>query len=174
MSFDLNRPIRGRAWKFGDSVDSDAINPYYLFQTMEELKQHTLEAFRPEFPNEVRPGDIIVAGRNFGCGSHRPGHVLREVGIAAIVAESAARLFLRNNIALPLPIFIVPGVTDLVEDHGTLEIDYAAGLVRNAATGATLGLRKYPPMIEEIYACGGLPRLARRRYLAETAPAADG
>ncbi len=88
MSFDLNRRIRGRVWKFGDSIDTDAINPYYRYPTMEELKQHTMEAYRPEFPKEVKPGDIIVAGRNFGCGSRRPGIVLREVGIAAIVAES--------------------------------------------------------------------------------------
>ncbi|KGF66943.1 hypothetical protein LL06_25230 [Hoeflea sp. BAL378] len=168
MNYDLNTPIRGRIWKFGDSVDSDSINPYYLFPTMEELKLHTLEAFRPEFPREVERGDIIVAGRNFGCGSHRPGLVLREVGVAAIVVESAARLFLRNNIALPLPIFIVPGVTALIEDHQTMEIDYAAGIVRNAATGEILPLRKYPAMIEDIFLSGGLPSLARQRYLRET------
>src|SRR4051812_14312809 len=99
MSVDLNRVIRGRVWKFGDSVDTDSINPYYLYPTMEELKKHTLESYRPEFPKEVKAGDILIAGRNFGCGSSRPGLVLREVGIAAIVVESASRLFLRNNIA---------------------------------------------------------------------------
>lgn len=173
MRFDLYAPIRGKVWKFGDSVDSDAINPYYLFTTMEDLKAHTMEAFRPEFPKEVKPGDIIVAGRNFGCGSHRPGHVLREVGVAAIVAESVSRLFLRNNIALPLPIFIVPGITDLIEDHQTLEVNYARGWVRNADTGKALQLKKYPAMIEEIYACGGLPNLARQRYLRETGGTVD-
>ena len=85
MSFDLDKPIKGRVWKFGDSVETDAINPYYQYPTMEELKLHTLEAYRPEFPKEVKRGDILVAGRNFGCGSSRPGLVLREVGIAAIV-----------------------------------------------------------------------------------------
>ncbi|MGH8619720.1 MAG: 3-isopropylmalate dehydratase [Burkholderiales bacterium] len=169
MKFDLNQPIRGRVWKFGDSVDTDSINPYYLYSKMEDLKKHTLESFRPEFPKEVKPGDIIVAGRNFGCGSHRPGLVLREVGIAAIVLESASRLFLRNNIALPLPIFITPGITDIIEDGQTLEIDYAHGIARNAATGVTAALRKFPPMIERIFECGGLPELARQRYLAESA-----
>lgn len=169
MNFDLNRLIRGRVWKFGDSVDTDSINPFYLYSTMEELKLHTLESFRPEFPKEVRPGDILVAGRNFGCGSHRPGLVLREVGIAAIVVESASRLFLRNNIALPLPIFIAPGITGIINDGETLEIDYSPGLVRNPATGASVALRKFPPMIERIFECGGLPELARQRYLAEIA-----
>src|SRR3989304_7890324 len=85
MNFDLNRLIRGRVWKFGDSVDTDSINPFYLYSTMEELKQHTLESFRPEFPKQVRPGDILVAGRNFGCGSHRPGLVLRGGGDGALL-----------------------------------------------------------------------------------------
>lgn len=167
MSFDLNRVIRGRVWKFGDSIETDAINPYYRYPTMEELKQHTMEAYRPEFPKEVRPGDILVAGKNFGCGSSRPGLVLREVGIVAIVAESVSRLFLRNSIARAIPIFMAPGVTDIVGDGEVLEIDYPQGIVRNPATGAGVALRKFPPLIEEIFRCGGLPEFARQRYLAE-------
>lgn len=169
MSFDLNRVIRGRVWKFGDSVDTDSINPYYLYPTMEELKKHTLESFRPEFPKEVKPGDIIVAGRNFGCGSHRPGLVLREIGIAAIVVKSASRLFLRNNIALPMPIFIAPDIGGIISDGETLEVDYRQKLARNVTTGATTALRKYPPTIEAIFECGGMGAFARRRYLSETA-----
>ena len=88
MGFDLNRVIRGRVWKFGNSIETDAINPYYRYPTMDELKQHTMEVYRPEFPAQVRAGDILVAGRNFGCGSSRPGLVLREVGIAAIVVQT--------------------------------------------------------------------------------------
>lgn len=168
MSFDLNRVIRGRVWKFGDSIETDAINPYYRHPTMEELKQHTMEAYRPEFPKQVKPGDILVAGRNFGCGSSRPGLVLREVGIAAILAESVSRLFLRNNIARAMPIFIAPGVTGIVQDGETLEIDYPRGVVRNPASGASVALRKFPPLIERIFQCGGLPEFARERYLAET------
>lgn len=169
MSFDLNLVIRGRVWKFGDSIETDAINPYYRYPTMEELKQHTMEAYRPEFPKEVKPGDILVAGRNFGCGSSRPGLVLREVGIVAIVVESVSRLFLRNSIARAIPIFQAPGVTGMVEDGQTLEVDYPRGMVRNPATGAAVALRKYPLLIERIFQCGGLPEFARERYLAETA-----
>lgn len=169
MGFDLNRALRGRVWKFGDSIETDAINPYYRYPTMEELKQHTMEAYRPEFPKQVKTGDILIAGRNFGCGSSRPGLVLREVGIAAIVAESVARLFLRNSIARAIPIFISPGVTGIVQDGETLEIDYPAGAVRNPATGASVKLRKFPPLIEQILAAGGLPEFARERYLREQA-----
>jgi 3-isopropylmalate dehydratase small subunit len=131
-----------------------------------------MEVYRPEFPREVKPGDIMVAGRNFGCGSSRPGLVLREVGIVAIVAESVARLFLRNSIARAIPIFVAPGVGAAIEDGQTLEIDYAAGVVRSVATGAAVALRKFPPLIERIYACGGLPEFARERYLREAAPGA--
>lgn len=169
MSVDLAKPLRGRVWKFGDSIETDAINPYYRYPTMEELKQHTMEAYRPEFPKEVKPGDILVAGRNFGCGSSRPGLVLREVGIVAIVAESVARLFLRNSIARAVPIFMAPGITAIVEDGETLEIDYAVSIVRNAASGASVPLRKLPPLIEAIFSAGGLPEYAFQRYQREVA-----
>src|SRR5215203_5960915 len=141
MSFDLDKALTGRVWKFGDSVETDAINPYYQYPTMDELKQHTLEAYRPEFPREVQPGDIVVAGRNFGCGSSRPGLVLREVGIVAIIAESVARLFLRNSIDRAIPIFMAPGITGIVEDGETREIDYPNAVVRNAASGKSVPIR---------------------------------
>ena len=169
MGFDLSRPISGRVWKFGDSIETDAINPYYRYPTMDELKLHTMEAYRPEFPREVKAGDILVAGRNFGCGSSRPGLVLREVGIAAILAESVARLFLRNSIARAIPIFLAPGIGAIVNDGETLEIDYPSGIVRNPASGATVELRKFPPVIEEIFSVGGLPELAYERYLRKKA-----
>jgi 3-isopropylmalate dehydratase small subunit len=169
MGFDLNRVIRGRVWKFGDSIETDAINPYYQYPTMEELKLHTMEAYRPEFPKEVKPGDILVAGRNFGCGSSRPGLVLREVGIAVIIAESVARLFLRNSIARAIPIFMAPGITALIGDGEMLEVDYPQGRVTSSASGQSIAMRKFPPLIEQIFACGGLPEFARERYLREAA-----
>ena len=169
MSVELERVLRGRVWKFGDSIETDAINPYYRYPTMEELKQHTMEAYRPEFPQQVKPGDILVAGRNFGCGSSRPGLVLREVGIVAIIAESVARLFLRNSIARAVPIFMAPGITSIIEDGETLEIDYQQARVRNPASGAEVELRKFPPAIEQIFAAGGLPEYAYQRYLRESA-----
>jgi 3-isopropylmalate/(R)-2-methylmalate dehydratase small subunit len=167
VGYDLNQKQRGRVWKFGDSVESDAINPYYKYSTMDELKKHTMEAYRPEFPLQVQLGDILVAGRNFGCGSSRPGLVLREVGIAVILAESVSRLYLRNNIARGIPIFMAPGITGIVEDGDQLEVDYQNGVACNAGSGATVSVRKFPPLIERIFAAGGMPELARARYLAE-------
>ena len=170
MGFDIRQmKVRGRVWKFGDSIETDAINPYYRYPTMEELKQHTMEVYRPEFPAQVRPGDIMVAGRNFGCGSSRPGLVLREVGIVAILAESVSRLFLRNSISRGIPIFVAPGVTGIVQDGETLEVDYPKGVVANSKSGASAAIRKYPPAIEQIFECGGLPEFAYERYIREAA-----
>jgi 3-isopropylmalate/(R)-2-methylmalate dehydratase small subunit len=171
MGYDLNQRLKGRVWKFGDSVESDAINPYYKYPKMEELKQHTMEAYRPEFPQLVQPGDIIVAGRNFGCGSSRPGLVLREVGIAVILVASVSRLYLRNSIARGIPIFLAPGITGIIEDGQQLDVDYNSGIARNADTGASVAIRKFPPLIERIFEAGGLPEVARARYLAETGAA---
>jgi len=173
MAFELNRTLRGRVWKFGDSIETDAINPYYRYPTMEELKLHTMEAYRPEFPREVKAGDILVAGRNFGCGSSRPGLVLREVGIAVILVESVARLFLRNSIARAIPIFVAPGICGIIEDGETLEVDYQAGVVRATATGKSVDLRKFPSVIEQIFAAGGLPESAYARYMREQAEQTD-
>ena len=169
MAFDLASVARGRVWKFGDSVETDAINPYYKYPTMAELKQHTMEAYRPEFPREVKAGDSLIAGRNFGCGSSRPGVVLMEVGIAAIVVESVSRLFFRNSIARAMPILQAPGITGICEDGETLEVDYPNGVVRNPANGKTVTLRAFPPLIEQILECGGLPELAFQRYQRENA-----
>ncbi len=172
MGYDLNQRLCGRVWKFGDSIESDAINPYYKYPAMEELKQHTMEAYRPEFAKQVRPGDIIVAGRNFGCGSSRPGLVLREVGIAVILVETVSRLYLRNSVARGIPIFMAPGITGIVEDGEQLDVDYAAGVATNVASGHTVPVRKFPPLIEQIFAAGGLPEVAFARYQAEQAAAA--
>jgi 3-isopropylmalate/(R)-2-methylmalate dehydratase small subunit len=90
----------------------------------------------------------------------------------AILAESVARLFLRNSIDRAIPIFMAPGITGIVDDGETLEIDYAGGTVRNPATGASVALRRYPPLIEQIFSVGGLPELAHERYLREKAAAA--
>jgi len=162
--------LEGRARRFGDDVNTDyIISSTRKKATLDEhlLKAYLMETVDPSFAASVRGGDIIVAGRNFGCGSHRPGHVLREIGIAAIVVESASRLFLRNSIGLAMPIFVAPGVGRIVGDGETLEVDYPNGLVRNVKTGATTSLRKYPPTIEAIFQCGGMGAFMRRRYLAE-------
>jgi 3-isopropylmalate dehydratase small subunit len=163
--------IRGRVWKFGDSVDTNIIAPLHVMRKgeIEEIAQHTMAAVRPEFPAQVRPGDIIVAGTNFGCGSHREeaNRVLEKVGIRAIVADSVARIFLRTSINLAYPTLVAPGASSLVEDHDELEIDYPGGKIRNLRSGRELALPKYPPSVEQIFAAGGILTLLKQRCVEE-------
>jgi 3-isopropylmalate dehydratase small subunit len=157
--------MRGRVWKFGDSIDTDVISPDQRAPTYQELKKITMDAFRPEFAREVKPGDIIVGGHNFGCGSHREtaNSVLRDVGIQAIVAESIARIFFRIGISFAMPTFVAPGITELVRDGDEIEIDYSKGLIKNPGTGKQIALEKYPPSIERIFVAGGIaPRIVER------------
>src|SRR5574341_2608487 len=163
--------IRGRVWKFGDSIDTNIIAPLHVMRKgeIEEIAQHTMAAVRPEFPADVRPGDVIVAGANFGCGSHREeaNRVLEHVGIRAIVAESVARIFLRTSINLAYPTLVAPGISSLVEDQEELEIDYPKGTIRNIQSGKELPLPKYPPSVEQIFEAGGILTLLRDRCLRE-------
>lgn len=151
---------RGRVWKFGDSVDTNQLAGGGLTRSTvsETLRVNCLRGLRPEFTDGVQPGDIVVAGLNFGCGSSRQTAVeaLQLCGVAAVLADSVARIFRRNSIALALPTFGVPGVSGLVADGDDLVVDYPAGLVRNPATGAELPMPAMPPSVEEIYDSGGL------------------
>jgi len=166
-----NFVIRGRVWKFGDSVDTNIIAPLHVMRKgeIEEIAQHTMAAVRPEFPAQVRPGDIIVAGANFGCGSHREeaNRVLEKVGIRAIVADSVARIFLRTSINLAYPTLVAPGVSSLIEDHDELEIDYPRGKIRNLRSGRELALPKYPASVEQIFAAGGILTLLKQRCIRD-------
>ena len=95
--------IKGKVWKFGDNIDTDVISPSkYMEAPMDEQVKHVMEAINPKFSQEVKPGDIIVAGRNFGCGSSRETapDLIKRLGIAAVVAESFARIFFRNSVAI--------------------------------------------------------------------------
>ena len=163
--------IRGRVWKFGDSVDTNIIAPLHVMRKgeIEEIAQHTMAAVRPEFPEQVRPGDIIVAGANFGCGSHREeaNLVLEKVGIRAIVAESVARIFLRTSINLAYPTLVAPGISSLVEDQEELEIDYPKGTIRNLRSGREISLPKYPLSVEQIFEAGGILSLLKERCVRE-------
>ncbi len=169
MTSSIDRPISGRVWKFGESINTDVMSPSNRGSTPEELRRNTMAAIREEFPLEVKQGDIIVAGKNFGCGSHREtaNQTLRDVGISAVVAESVARLFLRTSIAIGFPTFIAPGVSDIVEDGQQVEVDYGQGVVRNLPTGASVQITSYPPSVERIFRAGGIIPLLEERYSRE-------
>ena len=128
-----------------------------------------MAAIRPDFPPNVKPGDILVAGKNFGCGSHREeaNLIIKNIGIKAILAESVARLFFRISISLAFPIFIAPGITSMIEDQEMVEIDYVAGTATNLLTKKQTFIRKYPPSVEKIFLAGGIIPLLSQRLAQE-------
>jgi 3-isopropylmalate/(R)-2-methylmalate dehydratase small subunit len=162
--------IRGRAWLFGDDISTDLLAPgAYAVAPLDERKRHTLEAVNPRFAEEARPQDVVVAGRNFGCGSSRETapEGLLALGVGCVVAESFARIFLRNAVAIGLPALPCPGAASAVADGDQVEVDLEAGTVRNLSTGVVVSGQRLPPQMLEILGAGGILPLLRRRVQEE-------
>ncbi len=159
--------IRGRIWKYGKNVDTDVIIPgrYCNLSDPAELAKHCLEDLDPGFVKKVRPGDLIVAENNFGCGSSREVAPvsLKASGIAAVVATSFARIFYRNCINIGLPIFECPDVHANSEEGDELEIDPASGTIKNLRTGQVFQAAPFPEFMRKIMAKGGLIGYAGER-----------
>jgi 3-isopropylmalate dehydratase small subunit len=168
MASKLDQIMRGRVWKFGDSIDTNQLSGVPNAKTMEDIKASCLVGQRPEFPSEAKPGDLMATGTNFGAGSSRQSavEVLMYMGIQAVLAESVGRIYFRNSMSLAFPVFIAPGITQIVEDGQELEVDYAGGVARNPATGAEVKINKYAPSVERMFRAGGLANLIAER-LAE-------
>jgi 3-isopropylmalate/(R)-2-methylmalate dehydratase small subunit len=166
----LRQVLRGRVWKFGDSVDTSSMAPGSLAgaAVRQAMREYCLRGIRPDFNAGVRPGDIIVAGRNFGCGSSRQSAVeaLQECGVAAVLAESVARIHRRNSIALGLPTFAVPGIAALAGDGDEITVDYPGRRVLGAGGSTLAALPGFPASVERVYEAGGLSSVIRDR-LAE-------
>jgi len=155
----------GRVWKFGDDVDTDAIiaGRFLIINDPEELAKHAFEGVRPEFKDEVRPGDIVVAGDNFGCGSSRE-HAplaLKGAGVRCVIAKSFARIFFRNSINIGVPLLECPA-TDRISEGDVLEIDEARGIIRNKTKNEEYEARPLPEFLREIVRSGGLIEYARK------------
>ena len=155
--------MRGKVWVFGNNIDTDAIEPTkYAGVPRDVLLKHVLEVNNPRFPLEIKPGDIIVAGSNFGCGSSREGAptALKEMGVGAIVAESFARIFFRNSIAIGLPAIVCHDAAISFKDGEEIEIDLAGSQVANVTKGFSLKARPLPePMLAVLSRGGILPLL---------------
>ena len=156
--------VRGRAWKLGDHITTDHIIPgrlKYKVRTLEEMRRYVFNDLIPGFSERVRPGDVIVAGRNFGYGSSREhaARLLKLVGVGAVVAESFARIFYRNAINVGLP--VVEAVIE-AEDGDEMEVDLSGGVVRNLSRGAESRFRPFPPMIMSLLEEDGIEAYFRR------------
>jgi 3-isopropylmalate/(R)-2-methylmalate dehydratase small subunit len=155
--------IRGRAHVYGDHIDTDAIIAGKYTKTLEaaRLAAHVLEDLDPGFARRVRPGDILAAGRNFGCGSSREQAplALKTAGVAAVLARSFARIFFRNAINIGLPAIELPEA--VIDPGDELEIDLAAGRVANLTRGRVYRAPALPPIMAAILAAGGLAAYLR-------------
>ncbi|NPV79766.1 MAG: 3-isopropylmalate dehydratase small subunit [Firmicutes bacterium] len=159
--------ITGRVWKFGNNIDTDLIIPARYLNTSDpaELAGHCMEDADPGFSGKVKPGDIIVAGSNFGCGSSRE-HApiaIKACGVSCVIAASFARIFFRNAINIGLPVFESQEASEKIREGDLVEVDEAAGIIRNETTGETYRFVGFPPFMEEIIRAGGLvPYTAHR------------
>lgn len=166
------RVIKGRVLKLGDYVNTDVISPArWMREGLEVLRLHTMEAIRPEFYKDVKPGDLLVGGRNFGCGSHREPAtaIMKVLGFQAIIADSVARLYFRNCVAFGIPVFSAPGVSQLVEEGEELEIQMGTNSVtiRNVARGGELTVPPFPDVMDKVLAVGGVYNLLKQRLEEE-------
>lgn len=151
--------LGGRVWKFDHDISTDVLSPgAYAVAPVEVRKLHVLESVNPEFAPGVQPGDVVVAGRNFGCGSSREtaAENLKALGVACVVAESLARIFMRNAIAVGLPVIVCPGVHSAFADGESAEVDLSSGRVENADRGTVLQGDSLPEEMREILSAGGI------------------
>lgn len=158
--------IKGKVHKLGDDINTDdIIAAKYLVSTdARELGKHCLESVRPDFVSKVNPGDIIVAGKNFGCGSSREHAPLaiKGCGIAAVVAESFAGIFFRNAINIGLP-FLELGDSQQISEGDSLEIDLSGGIINNLSKSQVYKTMVFPQFLQEIVRQGGLMNWIKTR-----------
>jgi len=148
-----------RAWKFGDNIDTDSILPgaYLSVLDEQELGKHCLETISKQFPKKVKTGDIVVAGKNFGCGSGRPApKALKGAGVSCVIAESIARLFLRNSINYGFLIIECPEAASDIQDGDEITVHFDSGQIVNQTRGRSYCFRPFPDFIKKIIDRGGL------------------
>jgi 3-isopropylmalate/(R)-2-methylmalate dehydratase small subunit len=159
--------IHGAAHVYGDNVDTDVIIPARYLNTMvvAELAAHCLEDLDREFVARVRPGDLVVGGKNFGCGSSREQAplALQGAGVGAMIAESFARIFYRNAINIGLPLFVCPEAAHATRPGDSLEVDLDTGEIRNLTQGQTFRAQPFPEFVQRIIAAGGLIPYTREK-----------
>ena len=160
----------GKTVKYGDNVDTDVIIPARHLNTIDkkELASHCMEDIDKDFHKKIAPGDMIIAGANFGCGSSRK-HApiaIKESGISLVIAKSFARIFYRNSINIGLAILECPDAVDRISEGDTVEADLDAGVIYNRTTGESFETQPFPPFIQSIIAAGGLVEAIKSGELA--------
>jgi 3-isopropylmalate/(R)-2-methylmalate dehydratase small subunit len=151
--------FEGRCWKFGHNIPTDEIAPtHVVWKSFPEMAKHVFESLNPEFPLKVQKGDIVVAGRNFGCSSGRAiaPKAIKATGVGGVVAERFSRTFYRNGHEIGLPILEAPGIHDLIETGDTLRVEIEKGLLTNLTSGKSLTVSPPPEFLLNMLRSGGL------------------
>lgn len=159
--------LNGTVWKFGDDIDTDVIIPARYLNTSDpgELAKHCMEDADPQFYQKINVGDIIVGGKNFGCGSSRE-HApiaIKAAGISCVVAKSFARIFYRNAFNIGLPIFECPEGVDKIQPGDRLEVDVTSGLIKNLTRNESYQATPVPEFMQQIISAGGLINYVAQR-----------
>ena len=158
---------QGKVFKYPDNVDTDVIIParYLNSQDAAELARHCMEDIDPEFVNKVKPGDIMVGGWNFGCGSSREHAplVIKTSGTACVIAKSFARIFYRNAINIGLPILECEAAAEAIAAGDEVAVDFDTGLITDLTTGENFQAQPFPPFIQDIIRAGGLMNSIRQK-----------
>ena len=152
--------LQGKVFKFGDDIDTDIIVPATYLSTFDpkELAKHCMEYTDPDFYKQVKEGDIIVAGKNFGCGSSRE-HApiaIKGCGVSIVIAKSFARIFYRNALNIGLYILECPEAADAISQGDEVKVDVDTGVITDVTTGMTFKAAPFPKFIQNIIECGGL------------------
>ena len=158
----------GKVFRYGSNVDTDVIIPARYLNTSDhaELASHCMEDIDPEFVKRVQKGDIIVAGRNFGCGSSRE-HApiaIKESGISCVIAESFARIFYRNSLNIGLPILECKAVSEEIQAGDKVSVDYSTGVITDETTGKEYQAEPFPPFMQRLIQAGGLAAYIKENY----------
>jgi 3-isopropylmalate/(R)-2-methylmalate dehydratase small subunit len=162
--------ISGRVWKFGADVNTDYMAPSFLRDVPWEQAKKRILHIHQQFTEGFEPGDVIVAGENFGCGSSReraPAN-LKKLGVGCVVAESFGRIFLRTSVAIAFPVLICRGVYQAFEEGEGLELDYDRSLVRNSSRGIELHGTALPPELITIFKAGGMMQVLKAEAAANS------
>lgn len=159
--------LKGKTWKFGNNIDTDAIIPARYLNTSDpgELAKHVMEDADEDFPTKVSAGDLIVAEANFGCGSSRE-HApiaIKAAGISGVVAKSFARIFYRNAFNIGLPIFESAEAVDKISEGDEIEVDADNGVIKNITKGEEYTAKPIPPFMQELISAGGLVEWTKKR-----------
>ena len=160
---------RGNVFKYGSNVDTDVIIPARFLTTAdpELLKVHCMEDIDADFVKKVKPGDIIVAGKNFGCGSSRE-HApvaIKACGVSCVIAEDFARIFYRNSINMGLPILECKEAFELIENGDEVEVDFETGIITDITRDLVFKSKPFPPFIQNIIDAGGLVEYTKEESL---------